>query len=117
MKLEEYLRSQPFTSEAVASLATEENLAAEMPVPVIPGAIGQYERDWLKHLQNEPGYRILLKLLENIVLRYEDRARLLSQSDPLGNKEAVANSWAYAAIAKIVSKTLQDEIEAEILKA
>lgn len=116
MKLEDYLRGQGLTVET-SDPEAEERLAAEAPTPAVKGAIGEYEREWLKRLKNEPGYQILLQLLEKIVLRWEDHARLLSQSDPLGNKEAVANAWAYASIAKICSKTLQSDIEAEIAKA
>jgi hypothetical protein len=80
------------------------------------GPIEPHDREWLKRLQNEPGYLILMRMLNNIVLRYETSAKLLSQTSPLENKDALAAAWAYAGIAKIMKEQLEREVAAEIAK-
>ena len=112
MKLEDYLQNPP-------KLVEEPDPEPPAPVPhtTLAGEIGPYERVWLKRLQNEPGYLILFKLMNNIVQHFEKNASLLSQADPLGNKDAVANAWAYAGVAKGIKEQLEKNIAMEIAQA
>jgi hypothetical protein len=113
--LEDYLQNKPAPEPVI------------MPSPVDPagegrynsrdsGPVDDYDREWLKRLQNEPGYLILMRLLQNIVLRYENSAKLLSQTDPLGHKDELAAAWAYAGVAKMIKNELEREVAAEIAK-
>jgi hypothetical protein len=114
LTLEDYLRNPPKLLE---------EMPEEVPEPQPPstfaghGPIGDYERAWLKRLQNEPGYLIIFKMLNNIVQRFENSARLLSTADPLGNKDAVANAWAYAGVAKAIKEQLEREVAMEVVQA
>lgn len=111
LTLEDYLRNPP-------KLVEEQPEAKEpkrVPDPglIWGGLLDQHDRAWLKRLKNEPGYAILFRVANNIVLGFENSARILSQADPLGNKDAIANAWAYAAIGKEVVRRLQAAISEE----
>ena len=110
--LEDYLKNkqpeEPPTQDPAE--AQGYNLVAH----TFPGPVTESDRDWLKRLQNEPGYLVLLRMFENIVQRYENSAKLLSQTDPLGNKDALAAAWAYAGVAKAIKEELEREVAAEI---
>jgi hypothetical protein len=114
MKLEDYL--QRTYAEPQEEPEPEENLPKVHPLAATFGALDENDRDWLKRLQNEPGYLILFKMLNNIVLSYERSATVQSQGDPLGNKDAVANAWAYASIGRHLRDQLLREIATEIAK-
>lgn len=113
--LEDYLQNKPAPEPKSAqdpAAAVGYNLVSHTAA----GPVDDHDREWLKRLQNEPGYLILMRLLQNIVLRYENSAKLLSQTDPLGNKDALAAAWAYAGVAKMIKNELEREVAAEIAK-
>jgi hypothetical protein len=114
--LEDYLQNKPAPEPAPTPEEKLEWLAGSGPAKTYPGPIEEHDREWLKRLQNEPGYLILMRLLQNIVLRYENSAKLLSQTDPLGNKDALAAAWAYAGVAKLIKAELEREVATEIAK-
>lgn len=112
--LEDYLQNKaPQSPEA--ALEPDDDLP-NVRLKTAAGPIEPHDREWLKRLQNEPGYLIFMRMLQNIVLRYETSAKLLSQTDPLGNKDQLAAAWAYAGIAKIMKEQLEREVAAEIAK-
>lgn len=116
--LEDYLnRKEPPVTDAEAIAMKDPAAAIGQHITYNHGGpIDEHDREWLKRLQNEPGYLILMRLLQNIVLRYENSAKLLSQTDPLGNKDALAAAWAYAGVAKLIKGELEREVAAEIAK-
>lgn len=80
------------------------------------GELDEHDREWLRRLVNEPGYRVFWKLLLNLVLSYELNAKSLSMSDPLGNGGAVVSAWAYAAMARAIKVQLENEVAGELKK-
>jgi hypothetical protein len=112
LSLDDYLRNPPKLVEE-----PEPEPPKTVQLTTLAGDIGPYERVWLKRLQNEPGYLLIFKMLNNIVQRFENSARLLSITDPLGNKDAVANAWAYAGVAKALKEQLEREIAMEVAQA
>lgn len=117
-RLEDYLQNKPRPEpETPAEFAQELGYRlADSVRREFAGPIEEHDREWLKRLQNEPGYLILMRLLQNIVLRYENSAKLLSQTDPLGHKDELAAAWAYAGVAKLIKAELEREVAAEIAK-
>jgi hypothetical protein len=117
-RLEDYLQNKPMPPELEAAGYEMANEAVRQLYAKheTAGPIEDHDREWLKRLQNEPGYLILMRMLQNIVQRYENSAKLLSQTDPLGNKDALAAAWAYAGIAKLIKEQLEREVAGEIAK-
>lgn len=122
IKLEQYLRTTPAIvgNEAIDKAdKEEEHLQPVIPEPMSAEflEIGSYERGMLVRLQNEPGHKIVMRMLNNIVLGYEKAATLQSQGDPLGDRDGVANAWAYVAIARRIKHQLEQRIAEEIAQA
>jgi hypothetical protein len=121
LTLEDYLRNPVNLEEAdeQSNGESEKQLVAaqEALSKAGHGPVSDYDRKWLKRLQFEPGYLILFRMLNNIVLRFENSATVLSQGDPLGNAAEVAKAWAYAAMARGVKEQLEKEITQEIAQA
>lgn len=120
LSLQDYLRNSPAnmneetaaedTAAFAAAAATEKS---QQNTANLGGrfAIGPYEAEWLRRLRNDPGYQILLKVLDNIVAGYEAGATQASQADPLGNREAVANAWAYVTMGRRIQQRLISDVE------
>lgn len=53
------------------------------------------EREDLARLLAEPGWRVLERLRKRALRTMERNAMLVSEIDPLGNKEKIVNGWAY----------------------
>lgn len=120
LTLEDYLRNLPQVEDIVPTQAAEDDLSnvrLKDPGLIWGGLLNDHDREWLKRLKNEPGYAILFCVANNIVLGFENSARVLSQADPLGNKDAIANAWAYAAIGKEVVRRLQLAVDEEAERA
>jgi hypothetical protein len=60
------------------------------------------DREWLRRLINEPGFSVLLRLLNRTILKREEGAKLLSSNDPFGDKDRIIKEWAYIACFKAV---------------
>jgi hypothetical protein len=109
--LEDYLKNQPPPEPEPAD---DDLPNVKLKVKHAGGPVDQSDREWLKRLQNEPGYLIFLRLFQNIVQRYENSATLLSKTDPLGHKDELAAAWAYAGVARVIKEQLEREVAAEI---
>lgn len=119
-KLEDFLAGVPLTEENAALQRGEE------PQESTPqanqsnegaskrGPLSNDERDWLKRLTGEPGWAILMRLLENSIEDRQERAILLSQTDPIANQAEMAKQWTYVAAMKEAARTIRERIKEEI---
>lgn len=110
---ERYLKGLPL-SEALAELAHGEEEPDDAIVEVVPGELSDVDREHLRRLKFEPGWTILVRIVDESIDREEEDVKRQSIIDPLKNKEAIANGWAYIAMlrrarSKFVNK-LDDEI-------
>ena len=74
------------------------------------------ERNDLRRLLTEPGWRVLERLRKQALQRMEQAAIVLSQNDPLGNAQKIANGWANLACFKDMAKLDRLMIADEIAK-
>jgi hypothetical protein len=74
------------------------------------------ERNDLRCLLTEPGWRVLERLRKQALQRMEQAAIVLSQDDPLGNAQKIANGWANLACFKDMVKLDRLMIAGEIAK-
>lgn len=117
--LERFLKGEPQTEEIAALMQGAE--AAEAGSPVRAGArdaraLDDDDREHLRRMSLEPGWRVLQRLGEQEIQREEELARGLSLQDPLGNREQLANAWAYVAMLKRARNRMLEQVAAEILK-
>ena len=116
-QLDRYLRGLPLSDENAALMEGREP-AAEIfysEQQAKPSATDdEDDRMWLRRLVAEPGYAVLLKLVNRAIQRREDSARLLSSVDPFGNKEQIVNEWAYIACYKAVLVEIQRAVESAL---
>lgn len=105
--LEQYLKGEPLTDELArlqkgeepSDLDTDSGGSPFAPPPFpVARAIDDDDREHLRRLMLEPGWNVMLRLLDNDMVHQENLAKALSTNDPLGNREAVANAWAYIAM-------------------
>ena len=111
--LENYLAGRPLSDSNAALMEGRE--------PVIEKAVGEDrakisslsadEKEWLRRLINEPGFGVLIKVLNSAVQKREDGARVLSSSDPYGNSSEIVKEWAYIAIYKQVLQEIQNTVK------
>jgi hypothetical protein len=76
--------------------------------------INNDEREWLRRLTVEPGWPILMWLVDSLIEAREESAILLSQTDPLTNQNAMVKEWTYIASMKEVAKVMRDRVRHEI---
>lgn len=72
------------------------------------------DRDWLRRLTVEPGWQILMWLIDSTIEAREESAILLSQTNPIANKDKMAQEWTYVAVMKEVAKILRGRVRHEI---
>lgn len=118
---EAFLRGEPLTPE----LAKLKEQGQFEPEPAAKPEIHQEsteiefsdrERKYLQKLRKEPGWPVFLRLLEKDIHMRERSAMLLSQNDPLLNRDRIANEWSYVAIYKQMDRRIENLINEEILK-
>lgn len=105
--LDDFLAGRPLSKENAALMEGREPVqefdhqgeAAE-PGQEHRGPLSDDEKTWLRRLVNEPGFPVLIRLLNTTFQNHEDVVRLLSTTDPLKNKDQVINEWAYLACFK-----------------
>ena len=98
--LEQYLKGQPLTPELEA-LQRGEDPEFQAPEPSDRkdrSPITDDDREHLRRLKFEPGWPVLLKLVDIEIGKQDDFAKALSMENPLGNKDKVAEQWAYVAM-------------------
>lgn len=104
--LEKYLKGEPLTEGIAALKRGEESFVdAEQPHTSASGsfsvaALDDDDREHLKRMTLEAGWQVLLRLLERDIQQQENLAKAASMSDPLGDREIIANFWAYVAMLK-----------------
>lgn len=115
--LEKYLRGVPLSEENAALMEGREP-AAELPYSEGEAKAAELtgdDRAWLRRLINEPGFTVLLRLLNLTIAKREDSAKLLSSVDPLGNKDQVVHEWAYIACYKAIMFEIQQIVKNAIV--
>jgi hypothetical protein len=104
-ELEKYLQGIPLTEENAALMQGRDpvmQLVIESETPAKMGSLTDDDREWLRRLQHDPGFQVLLRLLNSAITSREESAKVLSSTDPLGNKEKIVNEWAYVSCFRAV---------------
>jgi len=121
-RLENYLKGEPL-NEALAALM-DGNDGEPDPAATV-GAHIQYnyeglakidddDREHLRRLTLEPGWPVLLRLLDRDIEKSEDAMKATSMVDSLNNRDRIANGWADVAKMKAMRTRLNTLIENEI---
>lgn len=110
---ENYLTGKPLSAE-IAALMEGREPAAEAEYPQAETAYREDTRQltpeeiaWVHRLKGEPGFPLLLRQLNLRVQEREKSASLLSQQDPLGQKDDIAKLWAYISCFKQVIREIE----------
>jgi hypothetical protein len=123
--LEDYLKRKPLTPELEALARGDyPRPNGSENSPTAP-TIGQYsfegqpgitddDREDLRRLTFEPGYRVLFRLIDKYVQAKETIARRASETDPLGNRDQIANLWAYVGVSKRFRKDVLTMVQDEL---
>lgn len=72
------------------------------------------EREELRKLTAEPGWRVLIRLRKKALRHMERAAIIVSQTNPLANAQKIAIGWANVDLYKKVAETDMLAMEAEI---
>jgi len=118
-QLEDFLQGIPLSDENAALLAGFEPAAAsitgEAQAKLEPlDELTEDDRQWLRRMYHEPGYKIFLRRLNSAIQRREEGAKLLSSTDPLSNQTRIVNEWAYIACFKAVLLDMQTMLQNEM---
>jgi hypothetical protein len=114
--LEQYLKGEPLTPELEA-LQRGEDEAFSVPETSgqkLQGAITDDDREHLRRLKFEPGWPVLLKLVDSEIAKQDDFAKAMSMEDPLGNRDKVAEQWAYVAMLRRARTMMVALLEEEV---
>ena len=99
MTLEQYLGAEPLGEPLTEEPSdADSDSSVSQPPPFNTRAIDNDDREHLRRLKLEPGWGVMLRILDNDIQHEENAAKVLSTIDPLGNREQVANAWAYIAM-------------------
>ena len=116
--LEKYLKGEPLNEHMAALM--EEPAEAEEVLSVLSknDPITDDDREHLRRLLVEPGWQVLMQLLDSDLARQEDVAKRQSLRDPLGlNSETPLNAlWAQVAYQRKAREMIVSLAEAEIAK-
>jgi hypothetical protein len=119
MQLEDYLRNRPVAPSENAK-GEKASTAAPLPMPARGGAkkteLDDDDREWLKRLVVEPGWSVLMRLLDSNIARREQAAVTLSQVDPVKNKDEIVTAWTYVGAMKETKVSILGLIQVEIDK-
>jgi hypothetical protein len=105
----EQLAREVMEEEAEVSAA---DLTADPFDPLRP--LDDADRKALLKLSQDPGYEVLTRLRKITCAALEREATLVSQENPLGNAEKIAQGWAYLSIMRQLIQTEHGAIEAEL---
>jgi len=100
--LDKYLQGIPLSAEN-AALQEGRDLDAETVATVAKIKYGTQEKfteeemEWVRRLKYEPGFPILMRLINSAIQKREDAAKLLSSTDPLNNQDSIIREWTYIA--------------------
>jgi hypothetical protein len=121
--LQDYLDGKPLTPElaelaagrdmeAAADEAAEQVAAFEIDDPMRP--LDDGEREDLRRLRFEPGWRVLERLRKRTCMRLTDAAMMASKVDPLRNQEKIAAGWAQLSIYEQALQSEASLVEFEV---
>ena len=107
--LEKYNRGLPLSDEIAALMEGREPVTDAIAsafksetTAKVSSELTTEDIDWLRRLTNEPGFPILIRLLNQAIQKREDGAKLLSSVDPLANTGEIIKQWTYIACFKEV---------------
>jgi hypothetical protein len=124
--LEDYLKGIPLNEDLAALKRGEDPY--ESTVEAVQAAASTFasaitsltitddDREHLRRLILEPGWRVMIGLLDNEITHQEDTAKAASMNDPLGNRDQVANYWAYVAMLRQARTLVMQLVENEVAK-
>lgn len=115
--LEKFLKGVPLNDHLAA--LKEEPFLSEIDPEVVPevlysGTMTEDDREHLRRLLTEPGWEVLLKLLDKDIRSREDAARRTSLSNPLS--DTLKEVWADVAYAQRARERIVALVETEIRK-
>lgn len=121
-QLEDFLQGKPLNDALAALKDGEDPDRKKGPQAVEEGAnpkskrqrLNNDDREWLRRLTLEPGWNILMWLLDSAIEQREESAKLLSQQDPVNHQAEIITAWTYTAAFKEVARLMRDRIRAEI---
>lgn len=117
VSLDDFLMGRPLTPEHAELMAAAEE-AEETPVRTMQETdITEDDRYYLGTLVTTPGWEAAVRVFDNAILRQEKSATLLSQTDPLKDKDEIAVQWAYVVCMRYARRKLLAAVEAELGKA
>ena len=119
-QFEKYLKGVPLNEE-LAALKNGEMEQVHIHRAVEQSRVDHRElddldREHLRRLRVEPGWPIFLNLIDKDIKTQEDMVKDSSMDNPLGNRERIAEDWAYVAIMKRVRNRAVSLIDAEVKK-
>jgi hypothetical protein len=119
--LENYLRGRPLSQELDEMMHEAKTAAADprQPPPLrsfLSTTITQDDRYWLDKFRSDPGFRVLMRVLDKAILRLQEATILFSQTEPLKNKEEIAIQWMNVACLKFAVRQIEAEVDAELAK-
>jgi hypothetical protein len=104
---EDYIAGKPLTEELARLKAgvLDPPEPGPMEVPAwepdnLERPLNDGEREDLRRLMSEPGWRVLERLRKKCVRQMEQNAILVSQTNPLTNERGIAVGWANVAAFK-----------------
>lgn len=104
-ELDKFRRGEPVNEEIAELMKDKETAPEPFPTRRIeapwddPGRdLTTSEREDLRHLVNQPGWKVFKHLLDRGLQQRRHSAIVSSQEDPLGDPHRVATDWAYMAL-------------------
>ena len=116
--LEKFLKGEPLNEQMAKLMKGEEETEPEQ-VAVKSGNRQELDNDDREHLRRltlEPGWPIVLRLLDRNIERMKAAAEQASLDNPLGNSDAVAQSWAYVSMMKNSRASVESMVKNEVRK-
>lgn len=114
---ERYLKGEPI-NEQMAALARGEEEPESQPQATEQRRdtrqLDDDDREHLHRLTLEPGWNVLLRVIDRDLQTQEDQTRALSMEDPLGNRDAVTNGWAYMAMMRRFRSRITSLVSVEV---
>lgn len=77
-------------------------------------AITDYEREQLRDLLQHPGWQVYQKINAGFVAAVRAGTEIMSLEDPLGNKEKLANMWAYFKMILMFNSQIENGVKREL---
>ena len=122
-QIERYTRGFPI-NETLAAMRDDPNFVARQmaevqprvaePLDEIERELERSERLALKEMRGGPGWPVLQRLLEKTVHFNKKRVISISESDPLGNQQTIANQWAYQNSLRMAMTAVTELVDAEV---